>query len=107
MTYQFCCVASVLAVVGVDDLIIVGLAGVALSFAARQRRVKNNFLRWHGDAIKDENEQLAEAWRAADPPEEIFIIDREFKPPVFLAPTVRVKQKFRRDPQPWYVRWFC
>jgi hypothetical protein len=98
--------SSLLAVIGIDDLVIAGVAAVSIAFAARQRRIKANFLRRHGEAIREENERIAAVWRAKRPREKELVVDRRFKPPVSLAPTVKVSEKFRRDPSPRYEGWF-
>ena len=98
---------ELLAVLGVDDgLIAIGLGVAAGFFRARQAKVKADFLQQHGDQIEAENERIANDWRASKPRKKRLLVDREFKPPVLLAPTVRVKQKFKRDPRPWYRKLF-
>ena len=86
------------------EIVIIGTA-VAL-FGVRQAKVRSEFLEENREKIEQENEHIAQVWRACNPRERKLIIDRKFKPPVFLAPTIRIKQKFKRDLSPWYERWF-
>ena len=95
-----------LAVIGVDDAIVLGIGLAGVLFWARQKRIQSEFLDEHLDKIEEENERIADAWRASKPQENKLIVDRVFTPPVLLAPQVRVKQKFNRDSRPWYERWF-
>ncbi len=98
---------EVFAVVGIDDaMVMIGIGTAGLLFRARQKRVKAKFLERNLGQISKENATIADQWRAEKPREKKLVVDRAFKPAAFLAPTVRVKQAFKRDPRPWYKRWF-
>ncbi len=99
-------ILPLVAVIGVDDAIVLGIGLAGVLFGARQKRVQSEFLDEHLDKIEEENERIANAWRASKPHEKKLVVDRVFTPPVLLAPPVRVKQKFKRDPRPWYERLF-
>ena len=57
-------IGQLLAVVGVDDAIVLGVGAVALAFAKRQCRLKAEFLARHKEQIDMENEEIADRWRA-------------------------------------------
>ena len=88
----------------IEFVIGAGVAGVAFLF--RQDRVQRDFLEKHEELIDKENERIADAWRASNPDKKKLVIDRKFKPPVFLPPTIHMRQTFKRDTRPWYERWF-
>ena len=77
--------------------ILTSIAAVGLLFSARQARIRSAFLKQHGGRIRQENEAIAANWRSHHPQKKRFLVERAFKPEVFLAPTVRVRQRFRRD----------
>jgi len=88
----------------IEFVIGAGVAGVA--FLVRQDRVQREFVEKHEKLIDKENERIANTWRASNPDKKKLVIDRKFKPPVFLPPTIHMRQTFRRDSRPWYERWF-
>ena len=94
-----------LGVIGIDDAVVLGLGGIALSYAAHYRHTKNRLLEKHGDRIEEENEREVETWRASRPRQRKISITRTFKQD-FFSPAVDVTRKYRRDPRPWYQRWF-
>jgi hypothetical protein len=96
--------SGILAVVGVDDAVVLG-AGALMALVARRRaRLKTEFLKDCQERIERENELVAENWRSSNPKERKLVIERTFRPPGFLAPKIRIKEKFRRNPRPWYKR---
>ena len=85
--------------------LVIGAGVAGLAFLFRQDRVQREFLVKHEELIDRENERIAEAWRASNADKKKLVIDRKIKPPVFLAPTIHMRQTFKRDPRPWYERW--
>ena len=77
--------------------ILIGIAVAGLLFGLRQDSMRSEFLRKHGSQIKEENETIADAWRASNPREKKLVVKRTFKPPGLLSPTVRMRKKFKRD----------
>lgn len=85
----------------IASLFLLYFLAVVLVYRAETRQ---GFLKQHGENIRQQNRQLAEEWRASNPDEEFLIIDRTFQPPGWLAPKIRIRQRFRRDQRPWWVR---
>lgn len=93
-------IGEVLAVLGLDDAVFIGIGAAAMLLAKRQSRVKAKFLQQHQEKIEEENQRVAEKWRASQPRKRKLVIERTFKPPVFLAPRIKIKRKFKRNPRP-------
>ena len=75
----------------------VGAALAGLVLKIRQARIRRRFVKQHGLWIRQENEAIAEAWRNRLPKEKRLLVERTFRPNAFLAPTITVTQRFRRD----------
>ena len=75
----------------------IGVALAGLIFKLRQARIRRQFVKQHGSQIRTENEAVAEVWRHRRPKEKKLVVERTFRPDGFLAPTITVKQRFRRD----------
>jgi len=80
---------------------VIGIAAVAgLLWSLRQARVRADFSQEHGQQIAAENEMIAQTWRASHPKEKRLVVRREFRPQVPWPPTVRIRQKFKREVRP-------
>ena len=84
----------------------IGIGGAAVLFGIRQLVVRRQFLERYKSQILEGNEEIVETWRDSGPKENHTIVERRFRPPVLLAPTVAIRRRYRRDPRPWYVRLF-